>query len=119
VGWDPVGRQPRQPQKTSGFARHFVAVVLDTRDHAVGDAPRVQQAGGELVVGEILGTEAEHVGGRDGPRAHADDVADDATDAGIGAAEGLQRRGVVVGLDLECEIQLVVEGDDARVVDEG
>ena len=60
--------------------------------------------------------EAEPVEQRDGPRAHGDDVAQDAADPGRGALERLDRGRVVVALDLEGDRLAVAEVDDARVL---
>ena len=79
-----------------------VAVVADTRDGAA-----------EVPVG---GAEAEPVEQRDRPRAHRDDVADDPADAGRGALERLDRRGMVVRLDLERDRDPVAEVDHAGVL---
>ncbi len=97
----------------------LVAVVADAGDDALGNAPRMEHAVRHLIDRVVLGPKAEHVGGGDGPCRDADDVAHDAADAGIGPAEGLQRRRMVVGLDLEGQVQRVVKGDDAGVVDKG
>ena len=43
-------------------------------------------------------------------------VADHAAQARVGAAVGIDRRGVIVGFDLEADVVLVVEADDAGVV---
>ena len=60
--------------------------------------------------------EAEPVEEGDGPRAHGDDVAEDPADAGGGALERLDRRGVVVALDLERDRDPVTEIEHARVL---
>jgi hypothetical protein len=60
--------------------------------------------------------EAEPVEQRDGPGAHGDDVAQDAADPGRGSLERLDRRRVVVTLDLEGDRLPFTEVDDARVL---
>ena len=60
--------------------------------------------------------EAQRVEQRDRPRAHREDVAQDAADAGGRALEGLDRRGVVVALDLERHGQAVADVDHAGVL---
>ena len=69
---------------------------------------------------EVGRGDAEDVGVADrlGAQAGAHRVADHAAEAGVGAAVGVDRRGVVVRLDLEADVVLVVEPDDARVVGE-
>jgi hypothetical protein len=60
--------------------------------------------------------EPEPVEERDRPRAHRDDVAEDAADAGRGALERLDRGRVVVRLRLERDGEAAAEVDDARVL---
>jgi hypothetical protein len=63
---------------------------------------------------------AEDIGVGDGlgGESGADDIADAAAHARRGAAVGLDRGGVVVGLDLDADGVVFVERDNARVVDE-
>ena len=68
------------------------------------------------VEGEVGRAEAQPVEQRDRARAHGDDVAKDAADPGRGALEGLDRRGMVVALDLEGAREPVAEVDDAGVL---
>ena len=60
--------------------------------------------------------EAEAVEQRHRPGAHRDDVAEDAADPGGSALEGLDRRRVVVALDLEGDRLAVTEVEHARVL---
>ena len=62
--------------------------------------------------------EAEHVGvqNRLGAEPGAEAVADDSADAGRRAAVRLQRRRVIVRLDLEADAVLLIELDHAGVV---
>ena len=60
--------------------------------------------------------EAEAVEQRDRPRAHRDDVAEDAADAGGGALERLDGRRVVVALGLERDGEPVAEVEHAGVL---
>jgi len=60
--------------------------------------------------------ETEPVEQRDRPRAHGDDVAQDPADPGRRALERLDRRRVVVALDLERDRLAVAEVDDACVL---
>jgi hypothetical protein len=59
--------------------------------------------------------EAKPVEERDRPRAHRDDVSQDAADAGRGSLERLDRGRVVVALDLERDCEPVAEADDTGV----
>ena len=84
-----------------------VAVAADAGDHALEDPPgerRVERA------------EAQRVQQRDRPRAHREDVADDAADAGGRALIRLDERRVVVRLDLEDGAQPVADVDRAGVL---
>jgi len=60
--------------------------------------------------------EPEPIEERDRPRAHRDDVAQDPADPRRGALERLDRRRVVVRLDLERHRDAVAEVEDARVL---
>ena len=60
--------------------------------------------------------EAQAVEERDRPRAHRHDVAEDPADAGRGALERLDRGGMVVRLDLECDGLALAEVDHAGVL---
>jgi hypothetical protein len=84
----------------------------------VEDTGGVDAARGDA--GDARGRDAEDIGVGDGlgGESGGDDIADAAADAGGGAAVGLEGAGVVVGLDLDVDGVVFVEGDDARVVDE-
>jgi hypothetical protein len=60
--------------------------------------------------------EAKTVEDRDRPGTHRDDVAEDPADAGRRALEGLDRRRVVVRLDLERDCIAAAEVDHAGVL---
>ena len=97
---------------------HAVAVVADPRDDSAGHDARVQDAGRQLIVRDIWRSEAKDIGIADGPSPHSGPhrVANDAPQSRVGPAVGLERRGVVVRLDLDADVLLVVEFDDPRVV---
>ena len=118
----PCGITPTVPQKTRGLARyggmadegavdggdaHPVAVVADPGDHAFQDPPGVQDAPGQGVARGVGRRHAEDVGVADrlGAQAGAHRVADHAAEPGVGPAVGVDRRGVVVGLDLEADVE--------------
>ena len=67
-------------------------------------------------VGVVDGAEAQLVHDGDRARAHRDDVADDAADAGRGALERLDVARVVVRLDLEGDRPALADVDDAGVL---
>ena len=60
--------------------------------------------------------EAKGVEDGDGPRAHREDVAQDAAHSGRRALERLDERRVVVAFDLEGQREVAAEVDDARVL---
>src|SRR5437667_4580014 len=59
--------------------------------------------------------ETQRIHCADRPRAHGEDVADDATDAGGRSLERLDRAGMVVRLDFERDREPVADVDDAGV----
>ncbi len=84
-----------------------VTVERDPADHTVDD-PRG--------VGVVDRTEAQRIHDRHRPRAHRDDVAHDATDAGRSALERLDVGRVVVALDLEGDRPALADIDHAGVL---
>ena len=81
-----------------------VAVAADAGDDAFDEIARA---------GVVERTEAQRVHERDRARAHREDVADDAADAGGRALVGLDRRRVVVALDADGDREAVADVDDA------
>ena len=67
-------------------------------------------------VGSVERPEAQRVHERDGPRAHREDVPDDAADAGGRALVWLDERRMIVGLDLEDRGEAVADVHRARVL---
>ena len=86
---------------------HRVAVARDARDDAL-DEPALAR------VGQIA--EEERVHDREGPRAHREDVAQDAAHAGRGPLVGLDRRRVVVALDADRDRDAVAGVDNPGVL---
>ena len=84
-----------------------VAVVADPADRVVEQVARARR--GRLA-------EAQRIEHGDRPRADREDVAQDPADAGRGALERLDRRRVVVRLDLEGDHPAVADVDRARVL---
>ena len=72
--------------------------------------------GDSLLEGEAGLVEPEPVEKRDRPSPHRDHVAQDPADPGRRALERLDRRGMVVRLDLERDSCPVAEVEDARVL---
>ena len=71
--------------------------MRDARDHAFEDAAVARRRSVRIVER----AEAQRVHHGDGPRAHGEDVAQNAADAGGRALERLDETGVVVRFDLE------------------
>ena len=112
---------PRHSTLTSGLPRvHLVeddlaadgrnadavAVAADAGDDAFENATRQRR---------VERSESQRVQQRDRPRAHREDVADDAADAGRGALVRLDERRVVVRFDLEDRAHAVADVDRAGV----
>src|SRR6266478_2239695 len=83
-----------------------IAVAGDT-----GDDAGYEMAG----PGMVRTAEAQRIEDRDRPRAHREDIAQDAADPGRGALIGLDKRGMVVALDLEDDGIAVADVDDAGI----
>ena len=101
-----------------GGNAHAVAVIADAGDDALHDRLRMQDAGRQGLRRRVGRGETKDVGVADrlGAQAGAQRIADDAAQAGVGAAVGFDRRRMVVRLDLEADVIAVVEFDDAGVV---
>ena len=64
----------------------------------------------------VQAAEAQRIHHGDGPRAHREDVAQDAADAGGRALQGLDEAGVIVRFDLEGDDVAAADIDDAGVL---
>jgi hypothetical protein len=84
-----------------------IAVTADTGDDAGDQVPGL---------GMIRRAEAQRVHRRDGPRAHGEDIAQDAADAGRRALVGLDEGGVVVAFHLEDDAIAIADIDHAGVL---
>ncbi len=84
-----------------------IAVAADPADDARHQVSR------QWVVGAA---EAQRIQQRDRPRAHREDIAQDAADPGRRALVGLDERGVVVALDLEDHRVAVTDIDDPGIL---
>src|SRR5579875_124428 len=87
-----------------------IAVVGDAGDHAVEDAA-IARAGFRIV----QTAEAQRIENGDGPRAHGENIAQDAAHARSRSLERLDEAGVVVRFDLEGDDVAIADIDDARV----
>src|ERR1035437_5948047 len=87
-----------------------VAVVRDAGHDAADDAA-VARPGRQV----IQAAEAQRIHHGDGARAHGEDVAQDAADAGGGALQGFDEAGVIVRLDLEGDDVAAADIDDAGI----
>ena len=119
-GIGQVGRMADQ-RAVDGRDAHPIAVVADPGDDPLEDSFRVQHAARQRVArgpGRAGDAEDVRIADRLGPEAGAERVADHAAEPGVGPAVRVDRRGVVVGLDLEADVEIVVEPDDPGVVGE-
>ena len=114
-----VSRVDRQGAVDRGDA-HAVAVVAHPGDDALEHPPGVQDPGRDRFGLEVGPGHAEHVGIADRPGAQpsAQRIADDAAQARVRPPVGIDRGRVVMRLDLEADVVLLIEADDARVVAE-
>jgi len=117
------GLQPLGGEETDAHGVHEAVVLVGLVEHRLAphrrDADRVPVAAdpshGLLELVARAG-EAESVQQGDRPSTHRDDVAQDPADAGRSALERLDRRGVVVRLDLERDRFALAEVDHACVL---
>jgi hypothetical protein len=84
-----------------------VAVAADAADHAVDHLLHPRR---------VRGAEAQGVEVGDGPRAHGEDIPQDAADPGGSAVVGFDPGRVVVGFHLEDGGQAIPDGDDAGIL---
>ena len=106
-------------QRVAGVALVEADLAADGRDaDAVAVAGDAGDDAGERPAHEriVERAEAQRVEQRDRPRAHREDVADDAADAGRRALVRLDERRMVVRFDLEDGGQAVADVDRAGVL---
>ena len=104
-----------------GRDSHPVAVVADPCHDPFQDPSGVQDAARQRVAGSVGRGDAEDVGVADrlGARGRCPSGSRITPPRpGVGPPVGVDRRRVVVGLDLETDVKIVVEPDHARVVGE-
>ena len=89
-----------------GGNAHAVAVIAHAGDDALHHLERVQHARRQRLRRRVRRREAEHIGVADRLRsqAGAERIADDAAQAGVGAAVRLDRRRVIVRFHLEADV---------------
>ena len=115
---DPVGGQEPDAHRVD---EHVVAVgvvedgLAADRRHA-DRVPVRADAGDRAVETRVAVREAQPVEQGDRSRAHRDDVAEDSADTGRSALERLDRRRVVVALDLEADGLAVAEIEHSRIL---
>ena len=85
---------------------HAIAVVAHPGNDSLQDAPGVKRAGGKLVQRQVGPSHAEDVGvaNRLCAEPGAQCVADHAAQPRVGAAVGVDRRGVIMRFDLEANV---------------
>jgi hypothetical protein len=109
----------RVNQRVPGVSRRELDLAAHGRDpYGVAVPPDAAHDLPEEVTVSLVvqRPEPERVQEGDGPRAHRQDVPDDAADAGRRSLVGLDRRRVVVALHLEGERPPVTDLDHARVL---
>ncbi len=84
-----------------------IAVTANAGNHAGNQMPRLRM---------FWIAEAQRVEAGDRPRAHGEDVAQDATDAGCRTLIGLDVARMIVALHLEDHCQPIANVDDARIL---
>ena len=104
----------------AGLEHAFAADRGDAETIAVmGDAPDHAFQNSAIAIAPfriVQRAEAQRVQHRDRPRAHGENVAQDAADAGCRSLKRLDEAGVIVRLDLERDGVVVADIDDARVL---
>ena len=115
-----IGRVARMVEHCAVHSRQtqFVAVILYAVHNPLANAFRVKYTCLQIFPIHVGGTKTQHVRAGNRTMRHAQHVAYDPADAGVGAAEGLDRRGMIVRLDLEGKVIFVVEFDHTGVVHE-
>ncbi len=96
----------------------FVAVILHAGHHPALNPARMQHTLRQCIGRHLLRSKAQHIRRRNWFGAHAQNIADDAPHAGVGAAKRLNGRRVVVGFDFERDLEGVIERDDTGVIHE-
>src|ERR1700674_419496 len=93
-----------------------ISVASDSANYAVEDAAVFR---GVLFTGEFTCSdlaESQGIQDSDGARAHGENVAKDAADAGRRALEGLDVAGMIMRFDFENSDQAVPDADDAHAI---
>jgi hypothetical protein len=106
-------------QRVSGVPRGEADLTAERRhpDAVAVVAHAAHDPGEEIPVpGKVERAEAQAVEDRDGASAHGEDVAQNAADSGRGALVWLDRRGMIVRLDLEGHRPAVRQAQDAGVL---
>jgi hypothetical protein len=115
---DPVSRQQADAHRVDE-AVPTVRLVEDrlAADRRHADRVPVMPDSGDRTAEMVVGLgKAQPVEERDRPRAHRHDVSENPADAGRGPLERLDRRGMVVRLDLECDGLALAQVDHAGVL---
>ncbi len=103
-----------------GGDSHPIAVVANAGDHPSQHPPGMDDARRHGIRIQIRRSHAEHVGIADrlGAQAGAERIANHPAKTRIRTAVRVDRRGVVVGFDLETNVKMIIEPDDSGIITE-
>ena len=102
-----------------GRNTHLIAIVAHTVDDPAGDTPGRQDDMRQFLDWSIQWPKAEHISAGNWLRGYTQHIANDAAHACICSTERLNRRRMIVRLDLKGDVVRFCEADDTGVVTEG
>ena len=102
-----------------GGDAHLITVVTYTIDYTASDTPGWKNTCRQFLDRRIQWAKAEDIGAGNWLRRDAQYIANDTTHAGIRAAEGLNRRRMIMRLDLEGDIVRLRKANNTGVVAKG
>src|SRR5208337_4479044 len=97
-------------------ALHYRMVLVNFRLRGGGAHPRLCSAGALARVGSLNRPKAQRVHHRDRPRSHGKNIAQNSADARGRSLKWLDKRRMIVRLDLECASPAVADVDDAGIL---
>ena len=93
-----------------------ISVMRDAANHAIENAAILRDRLRERQCADVRdGPEAQRIEHRDGPRAHGENIAQNAADAGGRALKRLDEAGMIVRFDFEGRDQAIADIDDAGI----